>query len=155
MSFWKWWTGIVLIIVASILFEHFASGISYLYQNDVSYISLVIVGIYAAVNLVLGYRAYMLQFKKITPTETQMQFPWFVADAVTSIGMIGTIVGFLVVLTSAFTDIDPTDAVAMKQVVEQLTTGMGIALLTTLTGLIASVIMKFQLVILESDFETS
>jgi hypothetical protein len=154
MSFWKWWTGTVLVVVAAVLFEYFTSGLTYLYQNDSSYISLLIIGVWVIVTVIIGYRAYMLQFKKITPDENQMMFPWFAADAVTSMGMIGTIVGFLIVLTSAFADVDPTDATAMKQVVEQLTTGMGIALLTTLTGLVTSVIMKFQLVLLENEFET-
>lgn len=155
MSFWKWWTGTVLIVVAASLFEYFTKGLTYLYQNDSSYISLMIICVYIVVTGIIGYRAYCLQFKKITPEENQMMFPWFAADAVTSMGMIGTIVGFLIVLTSAFSDVDPTDATAMKQVVEQLTTGMGIALLTTLTGLVTSVIMKFQLVLLENEFETS
>ena len=83
-----------------------------------------------------------------------MMFPWFAADAVTSMGMIGTIIGFLLVLGGAFADVDPTNVEAMKKVVENLTSGMGIALLTTLTGLITSVIMKFQLVLLENEFET-
>jgi len=154
MAFWKWWTGAVLVTVSSILFEIYTGGLSYIYDNDRSYISLLIILVFVFVYLLIGYRSYLLQFKKITPTENQMMFPWFAADAVTSMGMIGTIVGFLIVLTGAFADVDPTDAVAMKQVVETLTTGMGIALLTTLTGLITSVILKFQLVLLENEFET-
>ena len=153
MAFWKWWTGTVLIVVAAGLLEYYVSAISYVYYTDQSYISLLIAFVYVLVTLIVGYRSYLYQFKKVVPTENQMMFPWFAADAVTSMGMIGTIVGFLLVLTSAFADVDPTDVTAMKQVVETLTTGMGIALLTTLTGLVTSVIMKFQLVLLENELE--
>lgn len=155
MSFWKWWSCTVLLVVALGFFEYFTNSLTYLYFNDRSYISLMIIFVFVITTINIGYRSYELQFKKVIPNENQMMFPWFAADAVTSMGMIGTIVGFLIVLTSAFADVDPTDVSAMKQVVEQLTTGMGIALLTTLTGLITSVIMKFQLVLLENEFETS
>jgi hypothetical protein len=155
MAFWKWWTGTVLVVVSLILLEIFTKSLTYVYTNDSSYISLFIVCVFGVVTSMVGYRSYLLQFRNITPTENQMMFPWFAADAVTSMGMIGTIVGFLMVLSGAFTDVDPTNVEAMKKVVENLTSGMGIALLTTLTGLITSVIMKFQLVLLENEFETT
>ena len=154
MAFWKWWTGVVLIIVSAILLEIFTKSVTYIYINDSSYISLFIFCIFVVVTSIIGYRSFLLQFRNITPTENQMMFPWFAADAVTSMGMIGTIIGFLLVLGGAFSDVDPTNVEAMKKVVENLTSGMGIALLTTLTGLITSVIMKFQLVLLENEFET-
>tara|TARA_B110000305_G_C18868248_1_gene371927 strand:+ start:68 stop:541 length:474 start_codon:yes stop_codon:yes gene_type:complete len=154
MAFWKWWTGVVLIIVSAILLEIFTKSVTYIYINDSSYISLFIFCIFVVVTSIIGYRSFLLQFRNITPTENQMMFPWFAADAVTSMGMIGTIIGFLLVLGGAFADVDPTNVEAMKKVVENLTSGMGIALLTTLTGLITSVIMKFQLVLLENEFET-
>ena len=154
MAFWKWWTGVVLIIVSVILLEIFTKSLTYIYTNDSSYISLFIFCVFVVVTSIIGYRSFLLQFRNITPTENQMMFPWFAADAVTSMGMIGTIIGFLLVLGGAFADVDPTNVEAMKKVVENLTSGMGIALLTTLTGLITSVIMKFQLVLLENEFET-
>ena len=154
MAFWKWWTGVVLIIVSAILLEIFTKSVTYIYINDSSYIRLFIFCIFVVVTSIIGYRSFLLQFRNITPTENQMMFPWFAADAVTSMGMIGTIIGFLLVLGGAFADVDPTNVEAMKKVVENLTSGMGIALLTTLTGLITSVIMKFQLVLLENEFET-
>ena len=54
------------------------------------------------------------------------------------------------VLTSAFTDIDTSDVEAMQEVIGQLTTGMGTALLTSLVGLISSTLLKVQLVMLDT-----
>jgi hypothetical protein len=76
---------------------------------------------------------------------------WFIADAVMSIGMVGTLLGFLIVLTSAFENVDTSDTQAMQDVIGQLASGMGTALLTSLMGLISSVILKFQLVMLEAN----
>ena len=78
---------------------------------------------------------------------------WFFSDVVMSIGMVGTLIGFLVVLTTVFADIDTTSTEAMKQVIGNLANGMGIALTTSLCGLIASIILKFELILLESDNE--
>jgi ABC-type long-subunit fatty acid transport system fused permease/ATPase subunit len=68
-----------------------------------------------------------------------------------SIGMVGTLLGFLIVLTSAFENVDTSDTQAMQDVIGQLASGMGTALLTSLMGLISSVILKFQLVMLEAN----
>ena len=115
MAFWKWWTGVVLIIVSAILLEIFTKSVTYIYINDSSYISLFIFCIFVVVTSIIGYRSFLLQFRNITPTENQMMFPWFAADAVTSMGMIGTIIGFLLVLGGAFADVDPTNVEAMKK----------------------------------------
>ena len=64
--------------------------------------------------------------------------------------MIGTLLGFLMVLTSAFTDVDTSDVEAMQEVIGQLATGMGTALLTSLVGLISSTLLKVQLVMLDT-----
>jgi hypothetical protein len=70
-----------------------------------------------------------------------------------SIGMVGTLIGFLIVLTTTFTDIDTTSAAAMKEVIGTLASGMGIALMTSLMGLITSIILKLQLVLMENSNE--
>ena len=74
---------------------------------------------------------------------------WFVADGVLSLGMVGTLAGFLMVLYSTFQGLDVGDTDSMKKAIETLATGMGTALLTSLVGLVASITMKFQLVTLE------
>jgi biopolymer transport protein ExbB/TolQ len=67
--------------------------------------------------------------------------------------MVGTLVGFLIVLTTTFQNIDQTNAAEIKRIISELASGMGIALITSLTGLISSIIMKFELVMLESENE--
>ena len=65
--------------------------------------------------------------------------------------MVGTLVGFLIVLTSTFTSIEGYTPEELKTVIGELASGMGIALITSLTGLLSSIILKFQLVLLDSD----
>ena len=73
---------------------------------------------------------------------------WFASDAVLSIGMVGTLFGFLMVLGQSFTDIDTSSVESMTDAIGILATGMSTALVTSLVGLIASLWLKLQLVIL-------
>ena len=69
---------------------------------------------------------------------------WFISDFVLTIGMIGTVSGFLLMLTGAFAGVDLTDEVAMKNVLEKMSKGMSTALYTTLFGLICGSLLKIQ-----------
>jgi len=74
---------------------------------------------------------------------------WFTSDAVLSVGMVGTLFGFLLVLGSAFTEIDTASTESMTEAIGVLASGMSTALVTSLVGLISSLWLKLQLVILE------
>jgi flagellar motor component MotA len=77
---------------------------------------------------------------------------WFVAETCMAIGMMGTVLGFILMLGgSNLESIDPTDVEGMKNVIGQLASGMATALLTTLTGLIVSVSLRTQLMIGEGE----
>ena len=153
MSFWKWWTTIVLVVLGFLTSEFYLSVIDFFIEVDQTRISLLISSIFLMVNIVLGYYSYHLQFSKKKIEEQNLQSLWFFSDVVMSIGMVGTLIGFLVVLTTVFADIDTSSADAMKQVIGNLANGMGIALTTSLCGLISSIIIKFQLIVLEFDNE--
>ena len=58
--------------------------------------------------------------------------------------MIGTVSGFLLMLTGAFAGVDLGDEVAMKEVLEKMSKGMSTALYTTLFGLICGGLLKIQ-----------
>ena len=60
--------------------------------------------------------------------------------------MVGTVTGFLYMLGTAFENIDITDATTLQDALASMAKGMSTALYTTLTGLIASLIIKVQLV---------
>ena len=71
------------------------------------------------------------------------------------LGMIGTLIGFIVMVGSSVSDLQGvvTDA-TLKSMLTSLTTGFGTAVWTTLIGIIASVSIKFQLSNLETMAET-
>ena len=65
-----------------------------------------------------------------------------------SLGMIGTVIGFMMML-AGFIDVDFSDFDSVQALIMKLSAGMSTSLSTTLVGLIASVILKIQFFSLE------
>ena len=74
---------------------------------------------------------------------------WFISESCLALGMVGTVTGFLIMLGTAFANVDVSNAVTLQQALSDMATGMSTALWTTLVGLVCSLIIKVQLVNLE------
>jgi len=59
--------------------------------------------------------------------------------------------GFIFMLHSVFGNLNLQDTAAIQQSLGSMAQGMGTALLTTLIGLISSVLVKSQLVMVENE----
>ena len=73
---------------------------------------------------------------------------WLVADGLLKLGLIGTVIGFILML-SAITEIDGFDFTMMKDMLQNMSSGMEVALYTTLSGLVSSVLLTIQYSYLE------
>ena len=76
---------------------------------------------------------------------------WFVSESCMTLGMVGTVIGFMYMLTGNFAEIDPTNVDVMKRTIGDMAQGMGTALLTTLSGLITSLSLKIQIINAEAQ----
>ena len=143
-TFLQWWLFFVLQIIilgASYVYDLHL----YILNNDQTYISFILVGIWLLTSMRIGYKLK----KEITTSNEKF---WFIAETCMAIGMMGTVLGFILMLGgSNLASIDPTDVEGMKNVIGQLASGMATALLTTLTGLIVSVSLRTQLMIGEGE----
>jgi len=70
-------------------------------------------------------------------------FGWFVADLLLSLGLLGTVIGFIVML-GPISGLDASDQSAIKNALAAMSGGMAVALYTTLTGLIGGMLLKVQ-----------
>ncbi len=73
----------------------------------------------------------------------------FVSDVLYKMGMLGTVIGFIAMLVS-MRDLGEFDVETMRLALQQMTGGMAIALLTTITGLVCGVLLRLQFNILET-----
>jgi hypothetical protein len=73
---------------------------------------------------------------------------WFMVDILIKLGLLGTIIGFIFMLASVSVT-DSMDVASLKSIIKSMSNGMGTALYTTLTGLVASMILAIQYLLVE------
>ena len=139
-----------LIVLGLILFGGyllFDSGlVSVMLEGDKSRLSLLILAIW------LGMSArWLFLLRRIESTDAiaeddmvrWLNHGWFAADSVLKIGLLGTIIGFILML-APIGELTSFDASSLQSALAAMSAGMAVALYTTLTGLIANIILRFQ-----------
>ncbi len=71
------------------------------------------------------------------------EFGWYSADLMLKLGLLGTIIGFILMLGSV-ANITDFDVTTMQSILRNMGNGMGTALYTTLAGLIFSILTTSQ-----------
>lgn len=80
------------------------------------------------------------------------EFGWFCSDIMLKLGLIGTVIGFIIMLSS-LSDITTFDVTLLQGVLTTMGSGMGVALYTTLSALVTGVLIAVQYYNLESGCE--
>jgi hypothetical protein len=73
---------------------------------------------------------------------------WFIADLMFKLGLVGTVIGFILML-GGVTELKSADLTAAQQMLTSMSGGMQVALFTTLTGLIAGTLLGLQYQLLD------
>jgi hypothetical protein len=68
---------------------------------------------------------------------------WFISDLLLRLGLIGTVIGFVMMLGSVY-NLEGDGAYALKQLLGEMGGGMQVALYTTLTGLGSAILLSIQ-----------
>ena len=110
-------------------------------------ISFIIIVIFIATSIATGFMSFRSnkQFVKLS------KYIWFASETMVTLGLIGTVAGFLLMLSSAFDNLDVSNVENVQKVISNMALGMSTALCTTLSGLVGSVLTKIQMVILENN----
>ena len=141
-KFMIWWLAFVIQVILVAITAYYGS-FQFLWENDVTKLSFLATALWIGTSISVGYTSYK--------QKNNYEVEWFVAEACMTIGMIGTVTGFMLMLGSSFASIDPGNIDSMRQVITDMAAGMATALLTTLVGLVASLFLKTQIVIQEYE----
>ena len=68
---------------------------------------------------------------------------WFISDLLLRLGLIGTVIGFVMMLGSVYS-LEGEGAYALKELLGEMGGGMQVALYTTLTGLGSAILLSIQ-----------
>jgi|TARA_R100000808_G_scaffold3827_2_gene13126 ABC-type Fe3+ transport system permease subunit len=149
--FLKWWL-FVTIIAVGFVFAGFQGFVETIWEQDSTKLSFLLLVIFIKMSAWCGYKTWTLSRfideKKedkhiVEKIEHLMEVGWFTSDLCLTIGMIGTVIGFIMML-SGFTTVDTADAKTVQDLIKTLGVGMSTALYTTLMGLICSAGLKVQ-----------
>ena len=139
--FLKWWLFITTITLG-VTYAHFGGFFHMLWDADTTKLSFLLLFIFSFMSVWCGYKTWRLSLfidsKKtekytVEKIERLMEVGWFASDLCLSIGMMGTVIGFIMML-SGFSSVDVSDMTTVQDMIKGLGSGMSTALYTTLVG---------------------
>ena len=145
-SLLKWWLIFCLTLLGMCTCVYFNIHKD-LYAADVTRLSFLIISIFTCTSIWIGIKTYKVGIQQDYSQKSDVG--WFVSESCLALGMVGTVTGFLIMLGTAFANVDVSNATTLQQALSDMATGMSTALWTTLVGLVCSLIIKVQLVNLE------
>ncbi len=110
------------------------------YNADFTYITFAIIGIFYLISLYVVIKSFL--------AKNSSEFDHYFKDLFTGLGLLGTIIGFVY----AFGDLqnlDVSNVETTKEVIKNLLMSMQTAFFTTIAGIVCSLALTFQLIILD------
>lgn len=143
-----WMATVVAIVIAKVY-----GVVDHILAVDTTHICAAIFGLFIFFSMRCGY--YLWNHHKyeerIIEDQVYWGFQW--ANNFSGLGLIGTVIGLIGVMTTAFAQIDVGDQTTVKQALSDVGVGTGIALFTTLVGLVFNVLLKLQYGMLERHYD--
>ena len=144
----KWWL-FVCSCGVGITVVNYLGFFEVLFHKDPTRLSFLILFIFGLTTTWIGKKIYNIIKEQNKPKVELLQdfdIGWFIAESCLVLGLIGTVAGFIIMLGTAFVNIDVTSIDSMQKALSQMSIGMSAALYTTLMGLLSSLGIKLQLV---------
>jgi hypothetical protein len=117
------------------------------YDVDITKLTFLIYSVFIVFSVKTGIHTYQI-CKESTHTDPILrtnEVGWFASDMLLTLGMIGTVAGFIYMLSTSFAKMDPQNVISMRCVLTKMSAGMSTALYTTAAGLVCSLLLKLQL----------
>lgn len=130
-----------------------------MHEGDQTHLTYVILGIFTLATLLAGRLSWRIggltsnrTVDKVNALKHSVEHGFLAESLCVSLGLLGTVFGFVVMLSGGFGDLSEGGEVT-QAAVSQLTSGMATAFITTLVGLICSIILKIQYHFIENALE--
>jgi hypothetical protein len=154
--FLRWWLFFILIALGTV-FTQYINGFEYIWEKDSSKLSFLILTIFYITTIWCGIKTWNLSKAIHNPnnccglldSEQHKKFKrledigWFNSELCLTLGMLGTIVGFIMML-GEFEHIDVANVKSVQGLLTQLGQSMATALWTTAVGLTCGMLLKIQ-----------
>ena len=153
-TFTKWFL-LNAVFVTAVFFAETKGAISLMVKNDVSYLTVVIMSLYVIFTIAVGRLCY-LSDKILKAREKaarlhlskRAEVGWFAAEHFFSLGLLGTVFGLCVATATSL-----NEGTEVSDIVSGLKTGLNTAFYTTICGIVFSLPLQMQLMILRFKLE--
>ena len=149
-TFTKWFL-LNAVMLTAVFFAEQKGAISTIVKNDLSHISILIMVLYVLVSVYVGKLCYLADKINENKKEEAKEFlrkrshmGWFAAEHFFSLGLLGTIIG-LIFATRGSLD----SSIPIAEMVGGLKEGLNTAFYTTVCGIVFSLPLQVQLMILK------
>ena len=150
-TFTKWFLLNAVVLTALFLVEQ-KGFITLIVKNDLSHISIVIMTLYILVSVFVGKLCYLADRANNGKDREELlkraDIGWFAAEHFFSLGLLGTILGLTIATQTSL-----KDTVTVSEVVGGLKVGLNTAFYTTICGIIFSLPLQVQLMILKRELD--
>ena len=155
-TFTKWFLVNSVVVTMFILAEQ-KGAITTIVKNDLSHISIVIMALYVLVSGLVGKFCFLADkiegnteraSEKKEKLSKRADVGWFAAEHFFSLGLLGTILGLTIATQTSLKDTG-----SISEVVAGLKTGLNTAFYTTICGIVFSIPLQIQLMILKYKLE--
>ena len=120
ISVLKWWLIFCLTLLGCGVGAYFNMH-HIIYNADVTKLSFLIMTIFFCTSVWIGTKTYKLE--KFDDYDQDTKVGWFIAESCLALGMVGTVTGFLLMLGTAFSNIDVTNSASLQKALEFMAVG--------------------------------
>ena len=150
-TFTKWFL-LNAVFITAIFFAESKGGISLMVKNDISHLTIVIMTLYVIMSAFVGKLCYLADKTEkrsdIRHLLRKADTGWFAAEHFFSLGLLGTVFGLC-----AATSTSLNEGTEVGDIVSGLKTGLNTAFYTTICGIVFSLPLQVQLMILRFKLE--
>lgn len=159
--FLKWWLVFSLFTIALVFCINLGL-VKEIYIKDSSYLSIATLALFYYQSISCGRLFYRmssdiskntLSKEKLKKYVIESENGWFMSEMCLNLGMLGTIIGFVLML-SGFETLDIGNPSTISSLLSSLGKSMATALYTTLVGITCGCLLKIQYYILDTQFRT-
>lgn len=148
-TFLRWWFIICLVLLGCGVAQYYGLFVL-LWQVDQTKLSFFTLGLFAVISLFIGHLAWVGRADD-TLIKPHLDLCWLVSEILMGLGMLGTLIGFLILLHSAVSTTvgSSSDFVAIQKMISAMSIGFSTSATTTIVGLATSLLVKLEMVNLE------
>ena len=151
-------------ISKAIIILWMVTTIYWIYLSRIIYLDKSLIGNEKDFSLNLSIGKYLRDIDKGEDKDTiirvfeseyakKLSFGWVAADISLKLGLLGTVIGFILML-QPISELNNTSPDELKLALSSMSSGMAVALFTTLTGLVSSILIRLQFQITSSNVVT-